>query len=113
MLVRMKPGFWPDLSRMQQTIKQAGYQPIKGGVELRVTGKVVKQGDRLTLELDRMKAPAVLTLVSSKESAETAGHLERHLSQSVDVEGHWQPGDDKSAGALAVTAIHKAGEPAR
>jgi hypothetical protein len=111
MLVRMKPGYWPDLVKMQQTIRDAGYQPIEGGVELRVTGKVVKLGDRLTLELDSMKAPAVLTVIPSKESAETAPHLERHVTQAVDVEGQWQPAQDKSAGLLAVTAIHKAGEP--
>jgi hypothetical protein len=113
MLVRMKPGFWPDIAKMQQTIKQSGYQPIEGGVELRASGKVVKQGERLILELSGMKAPAVLTVVPSKENPDTAAHLERHLTQAVDVEGQWQAGQDKNAGTLAVTAVHKAGAPSR
>jgi hypothetical protein len=113
MLVRMKPGYWPDLPKMQQTIRDAGYQPIEGGVELRVTGKVVSREGRVTLELDGMKAPAVLMVVPSKESPEAAAHLERHFTQTVDVEGYWQPASDKDAGSLAVRAIHKAGGPAK
>ena len=34
MAVRMKPGYWPDVARMQETIKDAGYTPIPENVDL-------------------------------------------------------------------------------
>jgi hypothetical protein len=111
MLVRMKPGSWPDLPRMLQTIKDAGYKPIEDGVELRVTGKVVKQGNQLAIELDGMKTPVTLPMVAAKDDAETAAHLrDKHLGETVDVEGDWKRGEDpKLPGSLAVTAIYDAG----
>ena len=110
MRVRMKPGYWPDLPRMQQTIKKAGYTPIPEGTELRVSGKVVKLGDRLTVELDGMKAPVALPVTAAKDDPETAAHLGRHVGETVELEGNWQPPADgqQGIGALAVTAIYGA-----
>jgi len=107
MRVRMKPGVWPDLPKMVQTIKDAGYKPIEDGVELVVTGKVVKQGDALVLEIDRLKTPVILTVVAAKDDPDTAAHLLRHVGETVEVEGRWSPGpDEKSAASLAVVAIY-------
>ena len=109
MLVRMKPGYWPDLPKMAQTIRDAGYKPIPDRVELLVTGKVVKQGDGLVLELDRMQSPTALSIVAAKEDPDTAAHLGRHVGETVELEGFWEPASDaKTPGALAVSAIYGA-----
>jgi hypothetical protein len=114
MQVRMKPGYWPDLPRMQQTIKDAGYKPIEDGVDLRVTGKVVKQagapGAALAVQLDGMKTPTTLPVVAAKDDPDTAAHLNRHLGHTVELEGQWQPAPEGQAGpgSLAVTAIYGA-----
>ena len=110
MLVRMKPGYWPDLPKMEQTIKDAGYKPIEDGVQLRVSGRVVKQGDRLTVELDAMRVPAALLVVAAKDDPDTAAHLERHVGNTVELEGQWQPTPEGKTGpgSLAVTTIYGA-----
>jgi hypothetical protein len=109
MEVRMKPGSWPDISKMQQTIRDAGYAAILDRTELLVTGKVVKQGDRLLLELDKMQQPATLRMVAAKDDPDTAAHLERHVGETVELEGLWQaPAEAGSPGSLAVTAIYGA-----
>jgi hypothetical protein len=115
MQVRMKPGYWPDIPRMQSTIKEAGYTPIPEGVDLVVTGKVVQGPNGRVLELDRMRSPLTIQIVASKENAETAAHLERHVGDTVELEGRWQPPPlpgqaaghppQASGGALAVTMI--------
>lgn len=109
MLVRMKPGYWPDLAKMFETIKDAGYQPMLDRTELRVSGKVVKQGARLAIVLDRTQADRTLWVVAAKDDPDTAAHLARHVGDTVEVEGVWQlAGDQKSSGSLAVTAIYGA-----
>jgi hypothetical protein len=107
MVVRMKPGYWPEIARMQKTIKDAGYTPNPAQVELRVTGEIVRQGDRLAVQLDRMRAPLTLPVVAAREEPETAAHLERHVGDHVELEGLWQPpaAGVQGPGALAVTAI--------
>jgi hypothetical protein len=112
MQVRMKPGFWPDLPKMQQTIKDAGYKPIEDGVELRVTGKVVKQGEALAIEVEGLKTPITIPLVAATDDTGTVAHLrEKHVGQTVDVEGTWKPAEDpKLPGTLAVDAIYDAGD---
>lgn len=87
----MKPGFWPDLPKMQQTIHDAGYKPIEGGVALWVTGKLVKVGEGLALELDEMKSPVTLSLAVSKEARELLNQLGSHSGETVELEGQWQP----------------------
>lgn len=109
MLVRLKPGAFPDLARMHQTIKDAGYQPILDRTELRVSGKVVRQGEGLAIELDKMTAPRTLLITAAKDDPDTAAHLVRHLGETVDLDGTWlAPADEKSSGSLAVTAIYGA-----
>jgi hypothetical protein len=109
MQVRMKPGFWPDLPKMQETIKEAGYQPILDRTELVVTGKVVKQGDRLVLEVDKLKTPTTLLILPAEDDPDTAAHLERHLGETVELEGLWRaPAEGSASASLAVTAIYGA-----
>jgi hypothetical protein len=115
MEVRMKPGFWPDLAKMQQTVKDAGFKPIEDGVELRVTGKVVKSGEKLTLEIEGMKMPVAVVLIAAKDDPDTIEHLEeKHLGAPVELTGQWRPvTDPKAPGQLAVTAITARPVPAR
>lgn len=110
MEIRMKPGLWPDLAKMQQTIKDAGFKPIENGIEMRVAGKVVKTGDTLTLELDGMKSPVTLVLTAAKDDPDPLMHVEeKHLGSTVDVIGQWLPPAEGQSGpgSLAVTSIYK------
>jgi hypothetical protein len=52
-----------------------------------------------------MRAPLSLRIVAAQEDAETAAHLERHVGDTVEVEGRWQSAAPAQSGALAVTAI--------
>lgn len=108
MEVRIKPGSWPELDKMAETIHKAGYEPIEGRVELIVTGTVVKQGEKLAIELDRMATPATVIVVPARNDPDTAEHLNRHVGDHVEVEGLWQPAMDGGKGGLAVTAIYGA-----
>ena len=107
MLVRMKPGAWPDFVKMQQTVKDAGFKPIENGVELRVTGKVSKQGEQLVLEVEKMTPPVTLQLIASKDDPDTLDHLNRHIGEIVELDGNWLPPEEGKSGpgSLAVTAI--------
>ena len=104
----MKPGYWPDVARMQKTIKDAGYTPIPENVDLVVTGKVVRQGAELSIELDKARQAATLTVTAARDDPDTAAHLERHIGETVEVEGRWQPTPPGTTGQgkLAVTAIY-------
>ena len=108
----MKPGFWPDLAKMQQTIHDAGYKPIEGGVALRVSGKLVKQGEvsgaGVALELDGMKSPISLTLAAAKEAPDLLSQLASRVGEAVELEGRWSAGEAGQSGSLAVTAIYGA-----
>lgn len=104
----MKPGLWADVPKMLQTIKAAGYPPVPEDVRLTASGVVRKREADLVLELDGMKQPLVLALVPAKDDADTFMHLEeRHLNQTVTLQGLWQPPGAKQsvAASLAVTAI--------
>ena len=107
MQVALKPGQWPDLPRMLATIKEAGFTAVPEQVELVVSGKVAREGDRLVLVLDKLKTPVSLPLTAAQENPETAAHLERHLGESVDLEGSWKPAPagQTGPGQLAVTLI--------
>jgi hypothetical protein len=105
MVVRMKPGYWPDVPKMLQTVNDAGYKNVEDGVEVTVSGKVLKQRDQLSLELQGMKSPRMLRLVAQDDS-EILRHLDHHVGESVTLEGRWKlPGQGKAEGELAVTAI--------
>ncbi len=90
-------------------MNDAGYRPIEGVIDLRVTGTVAKQRDRVVLELVGMKNPTTLVVLPARENPDTAPRLDLHVSQMVDVEGRWLPVEGSAAGALAVTTIHTAG----
>jgi hypothetical protein len=104
MEVTLKPGAWVEIARMLQVIKDSGFKPGDAGVMLRVTGKLVKQGDQLALELDRMKAPRTLVVTAAREDPDIAARLTGHLGQPVEIEGLWT-GPEAKEGGLAVTAI--------
>jgi hypothetical protein len=110
--VTMKPGYWPDLSRMQQAIKEAGFTSMPENIDLVVTGRVLRTGGQLAVQLDRMQTPTRLLIAAAKEDPETATHLERHVGQTVRLEGRWQPtpAEDAIRGSLAVTAIYEAAD---
>lgn len=105
MQVRMKPGYWPDLPKMQQTIQDAGYKPIEGGVTLRVTGKLVKEGERLSLELDGMKSPITLLLTASKEAPDLLTQLGARSGEAVELEGRWSAAPS-GPGSLAISTLY-------
>ena len=105
MEVTLKPGTWVDPARMQQTIKDAGYKPDENGVTLRITGKVVKQGDQLQIELDKMQSPQTLVVTAAKEAPDLPARLAGQAGQVVEVEGVWSPGSDGKQAALALTLI--------
>jgi hypothetical protein len=82
-------------------------------VQLRVSGKVVKQGDQLVLEVDKLSTPVTLQLIAAKDDPDILDHLNRHVGQVVELDGNWQPaGEGKTGpGSLAVTAIPGAAPP--
>lgn len=105
----MKPGFWPDLPRMLQTVRDAGYKPIEDRVDLRVTGKLVKQpgGSGLALELDAMQTPVVLPLASGPGGPDRLPELLPKAGETVELEGRWlaPPAGQTGFGSLGVTSI--------
>ncbi len=107
MQVNLKPGQWPNLPRMLVTIKEAGFTAVPEQVELVVSGKVAREGDQLVLVLDRLKTPVSLPITAARENPETAAHLARHVGETVDLEGLWQPAPtgQTGPGQLAVTLI--------
>jgi len=111
----MKPGYWPDLPKMQQTIHDAGYKPIEGGVALRVSGKLVKQGEAagLALELDGMKAPITLTLTAAKEAPGLLAQLAPRAGEVVELEGRWSAAEAGQPGPGILTVTEIAGAAAR
>jgi hypothetical protein len=105
MEVKMKPGYRPDLEKMEQTVKDAGYTPMPEANALIVTGEVVRKDGGLAIALDKMPTARTLLIVPAKEDPDTAAHLERHVGETVELEGLWQPDGE---GKLAVTAIYGA-----
>jgi hypothetical protein len=93
---------------MLQTIHDAGFKPVPDDIRLTLTGKTEKRGGTLVLVLDRMKTPVELTVVPHSSTPDTAPHLARHVGETVQVDGYWQPG---GSGKLALTAIKVTGEP--
>jgi len=105
MEVTLKPGAWVDPARMQQTIKDAGYKPDENGVTLRITGKVVMQGDQLEIELDKMQSPQTLIVAAAKGAPDLPTRLAGQAGQVVEVEGAWSPGSEGKQAVLALTLI--------
>jgi hypothetical protein len=86
MQVRLKPGAWPDLARMQETIGKAGYAPIRDAVDLHLTGSVVRTEAGYALQLDGMKPPRTVLLAPPAGSPDPAAG---HLGAFVEVTGRW------------------------
>ena len=110
--VTMKPGSWPDLAKMEDTIKRAGYTPMPERIDLRLTGKLVKQEDRLALELVGMQSPLALAVAPAPGAA--GGELTSRVDQVVELEGRWQPPANGGGGpgSLEVASARPAGETA-
>ena len=87
MAVTMKPGYWPDLLRMEDTIRRAGYTPVPEAIVLTVTGKLVRAGDGFRLELDGMKSPTVLRIERGTLDPEK---LTAQSGKVARVEGTWR-----------------------
>lgn len=104
MEVTMKPGYWPDLPKMEDTIRRAGYKPQPEKIGLVVTGKLVKQGDRYAVELEGMQSPATLRVEPGKVAVEQfAGSVD----QAVRLAGLWTAPEagGKDAGMLTLTEV--------
>jgi hypothetical protein len=108
--VTLKPGVWVDPAQMLQKVKDAGFKAVPEDVRLTVTGKVEKRGDGLVIVLDQMKSPVELMVVAAKDNPDTAAHLNRHVNETVELEGLWGPAPpgQSGAGSLAATAIYGA-----
>ncbi len=105
----MKLGQWPDLPRMNETIKDAGFVP-GGTVELVVTGTLLKQENGLVIALDGMNSPVSLPVHSEPKGSVKSADLEQRVGEMVELEGRWQPvpADQSVIGELSVTAIRSA-----
>lgn len=107
MHVRPKPGLWPDTARMQEMIKDTGFQPVPDQVELTATGTLVRGEKGLRLTLDGMKDPVAILVSPPPPAGSNALDLEPFLGRPVEVEGKWKaasgPGGE---GTLTLSAIH-------
>ena len=90
--VRMEPGTWPDLARMQRAIREAGYAPVPDRIELTVTGRLSRQAAGYRVELDGMRISPILPVRGANDAEEVASRLERHVGELVELTGRWQPG---------------------
>ncbi len=103
MEVTMKPGYWPDFSKMEETIKRAGYHPVPEQIELLLTGTLVKVGEGYVVDLDGMKAPVRLGVAAP---ARDPARLAEHAGKAVTLQGRWQPAasGQPEAGTLVLSA---------
>jgi hypothetical protein len=108
MQVRIKPGYWPDPASMLKTVKEAGFTPVPEQVEVLLTGRVVRRDGKLAIELDRMRKPLTLLVAPDPQSADGPPHLERHVDQTVELEGLWHADESDEAGSVVVTAVREA-----
>ena len=88
--VEFKPGTWPDVPRMLQVIKAAGYTPVPEDVRLMVSGTLHKKDDGWVLEVDNLKQPITLILVVDKNDSQTTNAMQQQADKPVVVEGFWQ-----------------------
>jgi hypothetical protein len=99
----MKAGLWPDLPKMQRTIKEAGFEPKNADVELVVTGVLRREGERIVVDLAGMKSPQWVTLDPQGVNSDVMVQLNR----PVELKGRWKPveGDPAGGGTLSVLAV--------
>lgn len=103
MQVELKPGTWPDIRKMHQTIRDAGYQPVTEKTDLVVTGKLVRVGEGYVLELDGMPAPLTLAVSVRENAPETEARLAAQVGQTVELSGTWRPpADGQGPGSLSL-----------
>lgn len=100
MQVRMKPGLWPDLPRMQRTIREAGFEPKSAEVDLVVTGTLRRDGEKLLVDLAGMKAPQSMVL----DAADAGAGIDAQLNRMVELTGHWKP-TESGTGTLSVVSV--------
>jgi cation transport ATPase len=103
MQVRMKPGLWPDLPRMQRTIREAGFEAKNAEVDLVVTGTLRKDGEKLVVDLAGMKTAQAVAIDPGAAGTEVAAQL-NHL---VELKGRWKPveGSASGEGMLSIISV--------
>lgn len=103
MEVHMKPGLWPDLPRMQRTIREAGFEAKNSEVDLVVTGILRRDGEKLVVDLAGMKTAQVMAIDPGDASVEVSALL----NQLVELKGRWKPADGgvSGGGTLVVVAV--------
>lgn len=101
MQVQMKPGLWPDLPRMQRTIRESGFEAKTAEIELVVTGMLRKEGDKLVVELAGMKVPQSVVI----EPAALATEIDAQLNHRVELKGHWKASENAGSGAGTLSAV--------
>lgn len=104
MAVTMKAGSWPDLPKMEDTIRRAGYTPVPEAIALTVTGKLVREGDAFRLEVDGMKSSIALRIDRGTVELE---RLTAQVGKAVRIEGTWRPPvpGDPMAGTVTVRSL--------
>lgn len=105
MHVTMKSGEWPDLAKMQESIRLAGFESVKEQVELVVTGTLEKDGDEFVLALDGMKTSVRLPVRVATTGK--APDLVASVGKPVQLEGRWKQSESSAPGdgVLSVTAL--------
>ncbi|MCC2667677.1 MAG: hypothetical protein K0Q72_148 [Armatimonadetes bacterium] len=108
MHVQLKPGEWPDVAKMQEAIRMAGFEAVKEQIELVVTGTVERDGVNYVLAIDAMKTPMRLPLQASL-TAKKLPDLVGSVGHTVQLQGLWKPSSSPSAapgeGMLTVTEL--------
>jgi len=119
--VTLKPGAWIDPEKIFRQISDAGYSARKDEVRLTLTGKILKEGDKLFLLLDDIKSGPLKFLLlkgSSKKEQEAKALTEAFQAageqgdMTVELEGLWRPADKRDKSALPMLTVLKVG-PAR
>ncbi|MBV9868688.1 MAG: hypothetical protein JO316_25305 [Abitibacteriaceae bacterium] len=109
--VEFKPGVWPDVPRMLQVIKAAGYTPVPKDVRLTVSGTLHKKDDGWILEVDNLKQPMTLILIVDKNDSQTTNAIQQQEDKPVVVEGFWQARAkaDNNSTTIRVMALNSQG----
>ena len=101
MEVHMKAGLWPDLPRMQRTIREAGFEPKNAEVDLVVTGVLRRDGEKLVVDLAGMKSPQAVTI----DPAGLSSDVMVQLNRPVELKGRWKPSESGAPGGGLLSVV--------